>query len=451
MATKKEAPHQESISANMTLMEEIGAPSYNPIPPDHTKWALEQPGVPPVIRLWAWVIDGTLDHKTGRQRSPFVVDEFGNERHIKDAAKRFGWDRSNLGKYWKEVQLRGWARPGTAEEGRKRIFICGKVNPVKELEEELAAMYSGSTGGRKKSKNGLRKPHLADYYKGAVLRHIERLPANRKEAITSRLLSVRDEDERLRVDMDEARRTYIEQKENSIFDEFGIPKTRIPLEKRKKLGTERKAEIAERDKRIKPLIKVVERYSEYAQTTFEFGDGEVYADQENGFTQTAASLLNTEKIQRENASPRSVADVPIEVSQSVSTNGQKPTDRLTGIAAVIPHTLIERLNEPLTVPLLQRISEALGDAPPENLRQRIDLRWKKITSLGLLVGLASDVQESWRQGEAERRKAEELKKAAEEKRRADLLAWTRASLDDPDTPEEDRMLLVEMLQSLQRE
>lgn len=60
---------------NLALMTRIGATHCNPIPYGQHHWPAEQPGVDPVSKLAAAMLDCTLAYKPGREQSPYCVDE----------------------------------------------------------------------------------------------------------------------------------------------------------------------------------------------------------------------------------------------------------------------------------------------------------------------------------------------------------------------------------------
>jgi biotin operon repressor len=91
---------------------------------------------------------------------------------------------------------------------------------------------------------------------------------------------------------------------------------------------------------------------------------------------------------------RSVADDrPTDKVQDATP--PKLSHRLQAIQDAIPPDLCQKLQDTPTPQLLQKIADALKDAPPENLTARIRARWENITSLGMLVNLAADVYKAF--------------------------------------------------------
>jgi hypothetical protein len=118
--------------------------------------------------------------------------------------------------------------------------------------------------------------------------------------------------------------------------------------------------------------------------------------------------------------------VPESVSQSVAVD-ETLTDRLTELHEAIPTKLCERLNETPSQELLLRVNENMRGAPAEKLTERIYLRWKFITSLGLLADLADDVGRAYLKTQKERKAA-----AVATATRA---APTQEYIEIPDDPE----------------
>ena len=107
---------------NSALMEAIGVPNgFDPLPRRQYQWPLDQ-GVKGFIRFWSFLIKTTLGFHSGRDRSPFVVDEHGREMYIEEVAVRLGMDVANARKLWREAKVRGLARNGSKEEGKKRLL-----------------------------------------------------------------------------------------------------------------------------------------------------------------------------------------------------------------------------------------------------------------------------------------------------------------------------------------
>jgi DNA-binding transcriptional ArsR family regulator len=112
-----------------------------------------------------------------------------------------------------------------------------------------------------------------------------------------------------------------------------------------------------------------------------------------------AQTLDTNHAQdRINKEERKKESIERKVSQSESpppTPQNRLTDRPEQILAAIPPALIDRLNEAPSLELLARIDAAMPTAPLAKFTERIWQRWDRITSLGLLLDLATDVETAY--------------------------------------------------------
>src|SRR5437868_461698 len=118
MALQAQAINRRSVQADTSpttltvqqLMKRMGADSFNPAPPDQTRWPSEQPGVDPEHMLWSFIYEHTLAFSSGRPRSEYAIDDGGRPVTIHDAAKHFGWEISNARRTMKRLVLRGVVR-----------------------------------------------------------------------------------------------------------------------------------------------------------------------------------------------------------------------------------------------------------------------------------------------------------------------------------------------------
>jgi hypothetical protein len=121
---------------------------------------------------------------------------------------------------------------------------------------------------------------------------------------------------------------------------------------------------------------------------------------------------------------------------------------LEAIAAVIPSDIPEQTGEPITTELLVKLRDKLHGAPRRNFGDRIQADRRKVRKIGMLLYLADDVGQVWLDAEA-RRAREALKRAEQAAQaRETNIASLRASLENPDTPEDERALANEILESL---
>jgi hypothetical protein len=121
--------HQQIVN----LMKQMGSRAgYNPMPPDQHRWTMGKKRGP-LYRFWGWMCDHTLSYG---HRSPYAVDANGSERHIEHAAADLEMDLANTYAYWRKGINLGLWRNGTAEEGKRRMFLCGEVIPKVDEDDE---------------------------------------------------------------------------------------------------------------------------------------------------------------------------------------------------------------------------------------------------------------------------------------------------------------------------
>jgi len=114
-------------------MKKIGSrEGYNPMPPGQHRWTRgKKRGA--LYRFWGWMCDHTIAYG---HRSPYAVDDNGSERHIEHAAADLEMDLANAYLYWRKGINLGLWRNGTAEEGKRRMFLCGEVIPKVDEDDE---------------------------------------------------------------------------------------------------------------------------------------------------------------------------------------------------------------------------------------------------------------------------------------------------------------------------
>jgi hypothetical protein len=112
------------------LIHELGAKSFDPMPPDQHQWQMGKDH-PPLIRIWSWLCGHTI-HWNGQERSTFAIDKEGHELRLERIADDLKIDEGNVRQYWAQgVQLGLW-RNGTKKEGSRRLYLCGEVKPIQE-------------------------------------------------------------------------------------------------------------------------------------------------------------------------------------------------------------------------------------------------------------------------------------------------------------------------------
>ena len=145
-------------SALSDLMREMGSPngSFDGIPPDNYLEQLDSDD--PEERVHAWVRQKTIGKDA---RSPWAVDERGNELYLSNCAADCGYALPHAQAYVERLVKRGVIR--TQKVGRNlRIGLCGKV---------------ARRGRRKKGKKQLRVQIIADY----IINQINNFPTDKRE------------------------------------------------------------------------------------------------------------------------------------------------------------------------------------------------------------------------------------------------------------------------------
>src|ERR1017187_6678689 len=134
---KKPAGQERSSGShteNMELMHEIGARSYNPMPPSQHSWQMAK-DQPPLLRMWSWMTYHCLHHG---HRSPFAVLKGMNgewiEAHMEHVMADLEMDEGNCYRTWLQGVERGlWANtPLDSTKRDRRLYYRGNVPTPKE-------------------------------------------------------------------------------------------------------------------------------------------------------------------------------------------------------------------------------------------------------------------------------------------------------------------------------
>src|SRR3954454_20327661 len=79
------------------LMKAMGGRSWNPIPPDQHKWPMKNTSVPPLFRLWSWMLEHSI--RKGRRKG-YVCNDHGEAMTIIHAADQLGMDHGGCRRAW---------------------------------------------------------------------------------------------------------------------------------------------------------------------------------------------------------------------------------------------------------------------------------------------------------------------------------------------------------------
>ena len=99
-------------------MREMGSRAFDPIPPDNYLYFVHDESAPPLQRALAWVRAHTIRYG---HRSPFCVDEDGNELTLEHMAADFKWSVKHARCTWEDLEDRGLVKL----DRHKRLCLKG--------------------------------------------------------------------------------------------------------------------------------------------------------------------------------------------------------------------------------------------------------------------------------------------------------------------------------------
>jgi hypothetical protein len=214
------------MSSSMKLMRAIGAPNFNPMPPDQHNYFLTE-GTD-VDQFVAWVWNGTLGlgHPTKGfdQRSPYCVDTNGRAQRVEDAAEYFGWDPAYARRIRRQAEAQGRVRT----DKQRRIWICGKVSPVDLA--EIPDHYPGEEEAQNTLKNwGETKANKKDctrYVPAYILLEINKRPGTQKTLMLEVEKQEADFFDRAIADATAQLRAIRDQRQDNRFRAWQLPERR---------------------------------------------------------------------------------------------------------------------------------------------------------------------------------------------------------------------------------
>ena len=364
-------------SALSDLMREMGSPngSFDGIPPDNYLEQLDSDD--PEVRILAWVRQKTIGKEA---RSPWAVDERGNELYLSNLAADCGYPLPHASAYVEFLVKRGVIR--TEKVGKSlRIGLCGKVarkgrrkTNVKQLPVHVIVQYILN------QVNNLTPALQAVFWTGdKELNELER------EGLAVSAATVRE---------------AIEAKRLQFYASLGIQvKTRPDVKE--------KAAAAKNGKPVRVAVQV---------SLFDV-PVQVTVDPEQ-VTETTCTDSPNGAVQMPSAGLSINIDVDVDSSMSVGRSSvasetDRPTDPPPSVeqaryeaieAAITPAS--EKVQDPVTPKIVKSIDRKLSGAPVENLVARIKVRWSAITSLAFVRDhLADDVGKVYREHREAERKA----------------------------------------------
>jgi hypothetical protein len=281
-------PSTEDFLQVRQLMKRMGAPSFNPMPPDQHRWP-QAPGEQPLYRMWSCLCDHTINYGF---RSEYAVDANFKALTIEEIAAILGMDEGNARRTWREGVRRGIWRNGTKAEGEQRLYLCGRVeaqeNPdIPDEPGEPDDPEDSEESGEEKTKQKV----CADLFPPYISKQIKKLGLSKAQI--SELWREEQQDIKfenlIRADFDATRRTIFAQRKDSRYQRYGLKNIR---EKHEPEDPATAAERKARQARVKLLIPLVAPVVEKsAQTFFDFARTD-----ENESAQTAENSLRTEEI-----------------------------------------------------------------------------------------------------------------------------------------------------------
>lgn len=293
----------EPKGAVVGLMRKMGVKGhpFDPMPPAQHRWQSGK-GEPPLYRIWSWMCGHTIHYG---YRCEYAVTPDGAELHLEHIATDLEMDVHNVRLVWKEGVAKGLWRNGNKPEERRRMYLCGTVTPQaadKSTEEAAAGVCTNPL-----------KPY--------ILNQINKLSSDRQREFWGAY----ERQQRLRKDVQAeliaASRLILDQREDTLFSEFGINKIR-----EKKKDPE-----PERVERLNGLFSHLQGFVQTLESSVQSPEFAVY-NAANSDRTNPATLL-TEKIQKEREErASSYSGAPAPGVRTPSSNGQKPAGSVPAAA-----------------------------------------------------------------------------------------------------------------------
>jgi hypothetical protein len=428
---------KKSKDSNVDFVKNMGGPNglsgpqpsglYGPLPEDDWLYRMKHAEADESAMGWLHAHTIDIDHK-----ALYAVDEHGKPVGAKHLAHYKGWDVDTAEKVLLRLEKAGrirrdipWDQPSTGRKGRGKIYICGYVPTAHEEPD--------TTGTKPKKKGDCTNPLLDKVY---VKRQLETLPPEKLKG----LLSWDKHFESFRPKIFNASvadaRTILDEIQYKGYEAFGVKLKR--LNKRTKSAGLKATLLKLPDSVQTPLP------ADFVQKAM----GGLYSGNKPSVQTdiaepvSGANLTQNQEVPvngKARAFSDSDPDLPIDVGRSVEEEG--PTDRPTSpdllkeLTEMLVRKLAARLNDTPSPKLCHDILAALQGARLVELDQRISVKWKKITSFGLVLNLAMDVGRAWVKLEALRLQDAEKAERESREKYEELLRDTRAKWKDLDEEE----------------
>jgi len=216
-AAAASTPKKISLSDNMACMRAMGAPRFDPLPPDQHKWQRLKHW-PEVIRLWSWMVAHTCHWPI---LSPYAVDQEGYELHLENASADLDMDEANVRRAWRLGCRMGlWgnrsAQKGNKYRGQRRLYFYGAVD-LKRAEEE-----AGKPELPKEGEDYTNEKVCTDLFGAFIWKQIKDRPKNEIESLVAEEKAERELANTLQADVVATFRLFITQREDNRWTARGV-------------------------------------------------------------------------------------------------------------------------------------------------------------------------------------------------------------------------------------
>ena len=283
------------------LMIAMGAPSWNPIPPDQTKWQSRYKV--PLFRLWGFMCEHSI--RKGRRKG-YVCDNNGNPLSIEDAARSLQMDPGFCRRLFREGIAMGLWRRGLKGESTPKIILNGRVSKPAFIEprdrisdDDIPLENEGGHDGEQTEKPSKKKvctlPELPPY----ILMKVNELPQNRQKSFFTLYSREVQGEKDMHADLTAANRLLWAPRKDGVLKKFGIDKIREVHST--KDGKPREPRPPEREQFIQEVLPGLE---EHIKGYVLVGNGRSVQSQNHSVKATSIGPVQTFKNGTKNVSTR---------------------------------------------------------------------------------------------------------------------------------------------------